>query len=133
MALGIAHPIGARTALSVQSGDLSAGGRTLLTGAAFTLRCTVRNLGGAGVLVIAPPGVKILPEQHGGRYEPVETYSAPAPDWSQEEYGGPRERRVSQNAFGWDNAARFDGPGLNPYTGSMPAAAGSYCAYGGYY
>jgi FtsZ-interacting cell division protein YlmF len=101
----------------------------MLAGAAFTLQCTVRNLPGVGVVVIAPAGVKILPEQQTRRYESPEVYGAPIPP--AEEYGAPRERRVSRNSFGWDRAAA-GGPGVNPYTGSMPAAAGSYGAYGGY-
>jgi len=37
----------------------------MLAGAAFTLGCSVRLLNGARIVVIAPEGVKILPEQAG--------------------------------------------------------------------
>jgi len=103
----------------------------MLAGAAFTLQCTVRNLPSAGVIVIAPPGVKILPEQRIRRYEEPAGYSAPVQPWPAEPYTPRRERRVSQNPVGWDNAGAGN-QGYNPYTGSMPAAAGAYSAYGGY-
>ena len=104
----------------------------MLAGAAFTLQCTVRNLPGVGVVVIAPAGVKILPEARKRRYEDAGAYAAPVQPYPAEEYPPRRERRVSQNAFGWDNAGRSGTQGVNPYTGSMPAAAGAYGAYGGY-
>ena len=102
----------------------------MLAGAAFTLQCAVRTLAGANVVVIAPPGVKMLPEQkiryaEAGAAAPV---AQPAPA---EEYRPRRERRTSQNAYGWDNAQPGTG-GYNPYTGGMPVAAGAYSAYGGY-
>ncbi len=104
----------------------------MLAGAAFTLRCTVRPLPGVGVILIAPATVKILPEQR--RYEDAGAYAAPAqvPPVAAEETPWRRERRVSQNAVGWERAGRADAHGFNPYTGSMPTTTGSYSMYGGY-
>ena len=104
----------------------------MLAGAAFTLHCTVRNLSSVGVVVIAPAGVQILPEAQVRRYEEPEIYSAPVQPWTEEQYPPRRERRTSQNPVGWDQAAQAGAQGLNPYTGSMPAAAGMYGMYGGY-
>ena len=104
----------------------------MLAGAAFTLQCTVRNLASVGVVVIAPAGVKILPEQSGSSYAIPDPYAAPVQPYPEEEYPPRRERRASRNAVGWENAAQGGSQGFNPYTGSMPAAAGNYGAYGGY-
>ena len=104
----------------------------MLAGAAFTLQCTVRNLPSVGVVVIAPSSVKILPEQRSRRHEENIGYSAPVQPWTQEGYAPQRERRVSQNTFGWNRAAQEGNENYNPYTGTMPAAAGAYSAYGGY-
>ncbi len=104
----------------------------MLAGAAFTLQCTVRNLAGVGVVIIAPAGVKILPEQRTRKYAANPGYGAQAQSWPQEAYPPQRERRVSQNTFGWNQAAQNGNQGYNPYTGTMPAAAGDYSAYGGY-
>ncbi len=104
----------------------------MLAGAAFTLQCTVRNLASVGVVVIAPAGVKILPEQTGSAYAAPDPYAAPVQPYPAEEYPPRRERRASRNAVGWENAAQGGSQGFNPYTGSMPAAAGNYGAYGGY-
>lgn len=104
----------------------------MLAGAAFTLHCTVRNLAAVGVVVIAPSGVKILPEQRSARYEDHPGYGMPQPQ-TPEGYAPRRERRVSQNTFGWNRAAQpEDSAGYNPYTGTAPVAAGAYGAYGGY-
>lgn len=104
----------------------------MLAGAAFTLQCTVRMLNGPGLVVIAPAGVKLLPEQQPSRrYGETEEYAQPVQPQA-EEYVPRRERRVSRNAVGWDQAQQTGGQGINPYTGSMPAAAGAYGAYGGY-
>ena len=104
----------------------------MLAGAAFTLQCTVRTLAGVGVVVIAPPGVKMLPEQKMRQHEDFGT-AAPAPQPMQEEaYRPRRERRTSQNVYGWGNTAQPGTGGYNPYTGSTPVAAGAYSAYGGY-
>ena len=104
----------------------------MLAGAAFTLGCSVRNLQSLGVVIIAPAGVKILPE----RQSPSRERQMAAPQARQtsapEEYGARRERRNSQNPFGWENVGSGMSTGYNPYTGSMPAAAGAYGAYGGY-
>ena len=104
----------------------------MLAGAAFTLQCTVRKLAGAGVIVIAPAGVKILPEQRYRRAADPGEYEAAPGGWAREEYTPRRERRSSQNPVGWENAARGGSQGYNPYTGSMPAVAGEYSSFGGY-
>ncbi len=101
----------------------------MLAGAAFTLGCSVRNLQSLGVVVIAPAGVKILPERQERKWfqhqtEP-EVQAAP-----EQGYIPRRERRTSQNPVGWDQVS--GGTGYNPYTGSVPVAAGDYGAYGGY-
>ena len=99
----------------------------MLAGAAFTLGCSVRTLQSAGIVVIVPQGVKILPEQQAPAYNQYQPQPAPA----QEEYTPRRERRSSQNPVGWENAGAR-GQNYNPYTGAMPAAAGDYGMYGGY-
>ena len=99
----------------------------MLAGAAFTLGCSVRTLQSAGIVVIVPQGVKILPEQQAPAYNQYQPQPAPA----QEEYTPRRERRSSQNPVGWENAGAR-GQSYNPYTGAMPAAAGDYGMYGGY-
>ncbi len=101
----------------------------MLAGAAFTLGCTVRMLQAGEVVLIASAGVKVLPEQQSHSWSmPDHTPARPAP--VQEEQ--PRSRRMSQNAVGWSNAFSEENRGYNPYTGSMPAAAGDYGSYGGY-
>ena len=104
----------------------------MLAGAAFTLGCSVRNLQSVGVVIIAPAGVKILPERQPRTWaeSPTETMVQQPP--VQEGYIPRRERRSSQNAVGWENATSGMSPGYNPYTGAMPVAAGTYGAYGGY-
>ena len=104
----------------------------MLAGAAFTLRCTVRSLSSLGVVIIAPEGVKILPEQQIRRYEDTGFYQAPVNDRPIGESAPRRERRVSQNPMGWNSPDLAASQGVNPYTGSLPAAAGAYGAYGGY-
>ena len=99
----------------------------MLAGAAFTLGCSVRTLQSAGIVVIVPQGVKILPEQQTPAYNQYQPQPAPV----QEEYTPRRERRSSQNPVGWENAGAR-GQSYNPYTGAMPAAAGDYGMYGGY-
>ena len=101
----------------------------MLAGAAFTLRCTVRNLASVGVVVIAPSGVKILPEER--RYERAIPYTSQPQGWSGEEQPR-RERRVSQNAAGWAQAGQPGVQGYNPYTGAQPVVTEAYSAYGGY-
>ena len=103
----------------------------MLAGAAFTLQCTVRTLAGPHVVVIAPPGVKMLPEQKMTRYE-MPMAGAGAQPYPAEENRPRRERRMSQNAYGWENTAQPGTAGYNPYTGGIPVATGAYSAYGGY-
>ena len=103
----------------------------MLAGAAFTLRYTVRNLSSLGVIIIAPEGVKLLPEQRRTTFGPGAGYTG-ATQPLQETEQPRRERRVSQNPMGWNNSETSGYTGYNPYTGSMPAAAGAYGAFGGY-
>ncbi len=104
----------------------------MLAGAAFTLGCAVRVLQGGRVVIIAPESVKILPEES-VRIEMPQRSFAPQP----EAHAVPttetprRERRMSGNA-NWHAARRGERPDYNPYTGTMPAAAGDYAAFGGY-
>ncbi len=107
----------------------------MLAGAAFTLGCSVRSINGGQIVLIAPADVKILPEQRSSYAEgtaPVFTPPYAAQPVQAEEYMPRRERRVSQNAAGWYPGGENPAPNYNPYTGSMPAAAGSYGSYGGY-
>ena len=101
----------------------------MLAGAAFTLGCSVRILQGARLVLIAPEGVKILPEENTGRPEMVPpVFAAPV----QENAPRQRERRSGRNAADWNAARSGQMDGYNPYTGTMPAAAGSYGSFGGY-
>ena len=102
----------------------------MLAGAAFTLGCSVRNLQSLGVVIIAPAGVKILPERQERKWFQPQREAEPQPEQG---YYPRRERRSSQNPIGWENASNDGQTGYNPYTGTMPAAAGDYGAYGGYY
>ena len=104
----------------------------MLAGAAFTLGCSVRNLQSVGVVVIAPAGVKILPERQVRPWAEPPRAEQPAQAPAPEGYTPRRERRSSQNQIGWENAGSGVNTGFNPYTGSMPTAAGAYGAYGGY-
>ena len=106
----------------------------MLAGAAFTLGCSVRMLQAGSVIVIAPAGVKIRPEQRRQSWmDPMAgVYGNAAAQQRPEQSFAPRERRVSQNAVGWDQASGEAYRSYNPYTGSMPAAAGDYSRYGGY-
>ena len=104
----------------------------MLAGAAFTLGCSVRMLQGARMVLIAPDGVKILPEEipaRGGMTPPV--YSVPVQSAPQEP-PRQRERRSGRNAENWTAAMNGQMDNYNPYTGTMPAAAGSYSSFGGY-
>ena len=103
----------------------------MLAGAAFTLGCTVRTLQGARMVLIAPQGVKILPEEIPVRTEAVPpVYAAPAP--AAESAPRQRERRTGRNAADWNAARSGQMDNYNPYTGTMPVAAGSYANFGGY-
>ena len=101
----------------------------MLAGAAFTLNCSVRILQGARLVLIAPEGVKILPEENTARPEMIPpVYAAPV----QESLPRQRERRSGRNAADWNAARSGQMDSYNPYTGTMPAAAGSYGNFGGY-
>ena len=108
----------------------------MLAGAAFTLGCSVRLLQGGRIVVIAPEGVKILPDQP-DRAEirrPPEFLTAQVPQAPAAEPTIPlrRERRTGANAAEWNAARNGELDGYNPYTGTMPVAAGSYGSFGGY-
>ena len=101
----------------------------MLAGAAFTLGCTVRMLQGGRLVLIAPQGVKILPEEIPVRTESVPpVYAAPAAQAEPRQ----RERRSGRNAADWTAARNGQMDNYNPYTGNMPAAAGAYAGFGGY-
>ncbi len=109
----------------------------MLAGAAFTLGCNVRMLNGAGIVLIAPENVKILPEQQpSARPEGMPLFfnmpQQPAPQPAQAENRPRRERRVSPNTAEFEAARSGRVANYNPYTGSMPAAAGDYRSFGGY-
>ncbi len=106
----------------------------MLAGAAFTLGCTVRMLHGARIVVIAPEGVKILPEQPVVNEIPRMHEAQPARMAAAAEAPWPnrRERRTGANAAEWNAARNGQLDGYNPYTGTMPVAAGSYASFGGY-
>ena len=103
----------------------------MLAGAAFTLGCNVRMLQGARLVLIAPETVKILPEEMPARPEmapPAYTQAAqPAQEAPRQ-----RERRNGRNAADWNAARSGQMDNYNPYTGTMPVAAGSYANFGGY-
>ena len=101
----------------------------MLAGAAFTLGCSVRTLQGVRLVLIAPEGVKILPEENTARPEAIPpVYTAPV----QENIPQQRERRSGRNAADWNAARSGQMDSYNPYTGTMPVAAGSYGNFGGY-
>ena len=106
----------------------------MLAGAAFTLGCSVRLLQGARIVVIAPEGVKILPEQPAANemYRPPEMMAARTSAAAEAPYPGRRERRTGANAAEWNAARNGELEGYNPYTGTMPVAAGAYGSFGGY-
>ena len=106
----------------------------MLAGAAFTLGCSVRLLQGARIVIIAPEGVKILPEQTsaGEMMRPPEMIAARMPAAAEAPYPGRRERRNGANAAEWNAARNGELQGYNPYTGTMPVAAGAYGSFGGY-
>ena len=106
----------------------------MLAGAAFTLGCSVRLLQGARIVVIAPEGVKILPEQPAvnDMVRPPEMMAAGVSAAADMPYPGRRERRTGANAAEWNAARNGELEGYNPYTGTMPVAAGAYGSFGGY-
>ena len=106
----------------------------MLAGAAFTLGWSVRLLQGGRIVVIAPEGVKILPEQAAvnDMMRPPEMMAARAPAAAEAPHPVRRERRTGANAAEWNAARNGELEGYNPYTGTMPVAAGSYGSFGGY-
>ena len=107
----------------------------MLAGAAFTLGCSVRLLAGSRIVVIAPEGVKILPEQGAVNEMPrmmAEPVQQVQPMQPAQQQIPRRERRSGANAAEWNAARSGQMNGYNPYTGTMPAAAGSYGNFGGY-
>ena len=107
----------------------------MLAGAAFTLGCSVRLLQGARIVVIAPEGVKILPEQaamEAPRMPDMQMQATRMAAAAAEAPQPRRERRTGANAAEWNAARNGQLEGYNPYTGTMPVAAGSYASFGGY-
>ena len=107
----------------------------MLAGAAFTLGCSVRLLAGSRIVVIAPEGVKILPEQGAVNEMPrmmAEPVQQVQPMQPAQQQIPRRERRSGANAAEWNAARSGQMNGYNPYTGTMPVAAGSYASFGGY-
>ena len=109
----------------------------MLAGAAFTLGCNVRMIQGGRLVLIAPEGVKILPEMPQARQQVrVERNDAgfrmAQPQPQAVDSGRRRERRSGQHTAEWNAARNGDIRDFNPYTGSMPAAAGQYTSFGGY-
>jgi len=106
----------------------------MLAGAAFTLGCTVRLLNGARIVVIAPEGVLILPEQQGmpEGIRPPEMMATRMTAAAEAPRPGRRERRTGSNAADWTAARNGQMDNYNPYTGTLPVAAGSYGSFGGY-
>ena len=104
----------------------------MLAGAAFTLGCNVRMLNGAGVVLIAPENVRILPENSMRNEMAAPPEYAPVAAPQEAPYTGRRERRSSPNMADWTAAQNGKMDNYNPYTGTMPAAAGAYGSFGGY-
>ena len=105
----------------------------MLAGAAFTLGCHVRTLQGGRLVLIAPGNVLILPEQPAAsrpEMPPVYT-TAPAPQ-AADHSAARRERRTGTRAEEWQAARNGQMDSYNPYTGTMPVAAGAYGSFGGY-
>ena len=101
----------------------------MLAGAAFTLGCSVRMLQSGRLVLIAPESVKILPEENNARPEMIPpVYAAPVQNNAPRQ----RERRSGRNADDWNAARSGQAEPFNPYTGTMPVAAGSYGSFGGY-
>ena len=106
----------------------------MLAGAAFTLGCSVRLLPGARIVIIAPEGVKILPEQAqvNSMVRPPEFMTERVPAPAEVPQAPRRERRTGANAAEWEAARNGQLQDYNPYTGTMPVAAGAYASFGGY-
>ena len=104
----------------------------MLAGAAFTLGCQVRSLQGGRLVLIASGNVRVLPEQQVSRAEMPPVYTpAPAPQ-AADITPGRRERRTGARAEEWQAARNGQLDSYNPYTGTMPVAAGAYGSFGGY-
>ncbi len=104
----------------------------MLAGAAFTLGCSVRMLQGGRLVLIAPEDVLVLPEQPAIRSDrPPVYHPAPAPA-AAEQPPVRRERRTGSRAEEWNAARNGEMDNYNPYTGTMPVAAGAYGSFGGY-
>lgn len=105
----------------------------MLAGAAFTLNCSVRMLQGGRLVLIAPEGVRILPEQQTARQEFPPAFIQNAQKQApQNTEHVKRERRVNPRAEEWNAARNGQMEQYNPYTGTMPVAAGAYGNFGGY-
>ena len=106
----------------------------MLAGAAFTLNCSVRMLQGGRLVLIAPEGVRILPEQQPAARQdfPPAFMQAPQRQVSQNTERVKRERRTNPRADEWNAARNGQMEQYNPYTGTMPVAAGAYGSFGGY-
>ena len=105
----------------------------MLAGAAFTLGCSVRMMQGGRLVLIAPEGVLILPEQQTARQDfPPAFVQAPQRQAPQNMEPVKRERRANPRAEEWNAARSGQMEQVNPYTGTMPVAAGSYGSFGGY-
>ena len=103
----------------------------MLAGAAFTLGCSVRMLQGGRLVLIAPEGVRILPEQQEGVRPEFPPAFMQAPQQApQNAEQVKRERRAGPRAEEWQAARGAEQ--YNPYTGTMPVAAGAYGSFGGY-
>lgn len=104
----------------------------MLAGAAFTLGCTVRLLAGARIVIIAPEGVVILPEQAvpeaARAAEERPAFAAPGAETARPA----RPRRTGPGTADWNAARNGEMNNYNPYTGTMPVAAGAYGSFGGY-
>lgn len=107
----------------------------MLAGAAFTLGCSVRMLQGGRLVLIAPEGVRVLPEQPAAmrqEFPPAFMQQAPSRPAPQSAEPARRERRTGARAEEWNAARSGQAEQYNPYTGTMPAAAGAYSGFGGY-
>ena len=105
----------------------------MLAGAAFTLGCSVRMLQGGRLVLIAPEGVRILPEQQAARQEfPPAFMQMTQKQAPQAAEHVKRERRTNPRMEQWNAARNGQMEQYNPYTGTMPVAAGSYGSFGGY-
>ena len=68
----------------------------------------------------------------GGMMQPPEMAAPPMTEPTEVPFQGRREHRTSANAADWHAARNGELQGYNPYTGTMPVAAGAYGSFGGY-